>query len=470
MSQISLTAPMRSNLLSLQNIAGQQDIVQNRLATGLKVSSAIDNPSAYYTAASLSNRAADLTALLDAMSQGIQTIKSASEAIDAGIKFLEQAKAVADQALETAIPAKEWFIEQVGENGAVVETAQELLDAVNTGKETIVVYGKIEFALNERIVLKNGQKLVGTEYYTGLSARNADGSRFSQLSFSSDQDNIKAIQARDDCRVSDLDISHRQLSQSFTESVLQAYGKDIVFADLNIDFQGGQTERHGQSAVSVSGQNGNSVTLSGKINIRASGGSARGIGVFNGGSLLIDKDAEVNVQMGSFSVGGIGMWIWMQGSAVIEGKLQISNATTGIGLAAYTATANYAGNYLSVASGAELYFNNCENLLSSSRTIDSRYANSLSFENGAKIAFDGNYFTCGGYQNINADDIIFNMDAEFILNNAQFSPTGDFYFPEEMITETSADQQKLYNSVLQQYNMLIATVFIKALTCLTDKS
>ena len=40
---------MRSNLLSLQNIASQQDIVQNRLATGLKVSSAIDNPCLLYT-------------------------------------------------------------------------------------------------------------------------------------------------------------------------------------------------------------------------------------------------------------------------------------------------------------------------------------------------------------------------------------------------------------------------------------
>ena len=167
MSGISLTASMRSNLLSLQNIASQQDIVQNRLATGLKVSSAIDNPSSYYTASSLNNRAADLSALLDTMSQGIQTIKAASEAIASGTKFLEQAKAVANQALETAIPAKEWFVEQAGENGAVVETAQELLDAINSGKETIVVYGKIELT-DQTVTLKQGQKLVGTEYFTCL--------------------------------------------------------------------------------------------------------------------------------------------------------------------------------------------------------------------------------------------------------------------------------------------------------------
>ncbi len=154
---------MRSNLLSLQNIASQQDIVQNRLATGLKVSSAIDNPSSYYTASSLNNRAADLTALLDSMSQGIQTIKAASEAIASGTKFLEQAKAVANQALEKAIPDKEWFAEQ--ENVmAVVSSKEELLAAVGSGKAgNIVVYGEI--TLNDTLVLQAGQNLVGVGYY-----------------------------------------------------------------------------------------------------------------------------------------------------------------------------------------------------------------------------------------------------------------------------------------------------------------
>ena len=57
MSQITLTASMRSNLLSLQQISKQQDQTQLRLASGLKVNSALDNPSSYYTAQSLSNRA-----------------------------------------------------------------------------------------------------------------------------------------------------------------------------------------------------------------------------------------------------------------------------------------------------------------------------------------------------------------------------------------------------------------------------
>ena len=63
MSSISLSASMRSNLLSLQTISKQVDSTQNKLSTGKKVNSAIDNPSSYYTARSLTNRASDLDAL-----------------------------------------------------------------------------------------------------------------------------------------------------------------------------------------------------------------------------------------------------------------------------------------------------------------------------------------------------------------------------------------------------------------------
>jgi len=101
MSNISLTASMRSNLLSLQNTAKLMDQTQERLSTGKKVNSAIDNPSSYYTAQALTNRAGDLGALLDSMGQAISTIKAADEGIKAITSFVEQAKAVATSALDT---------------------------------------------------------------------------------------------------------------------------------------------------------------------------------------------------------------------------------------------------------------------------------------------------------------------------------------------------------------------------------
>lgn len=102
MSDISLTASMRSNLLSLQNTQSLMDTTQERLSTGKKVNSALDNPTSYYTSQSLTNRASDLSALLDSMGQGIQTIKAANEGIESITEFVQQAKSVANQARDEA--------------------------------------------------------------------------------------------------------------------------------------------------------------------------------------------------------------------------------------------------------------------------------------------------------------------------------------------------------------------------------
>ena len=103
MADISLTASMRSNLLSLQNTQSLMDMTQERLSTGKKVNSAIDNPTSYYMSRSLTNRANDLDALLDSMGQGIQTIKAANEGIESITSFVEQAKAIANTARDTTV-------------------------------------------------------------------------------------------------------------------------------------------------------------------------------------------------------------------------------------------------------------------------------------------------------------------------------------------------------------------------------
>lgn len=101
-SKISLTASMRNNLSSLQNISRSVSETQNRLSTGKKVNTAIDNPSSYYTARSLDNRAKDLNALLDSMGQAVQTIKAANEGIESAAGMLEQMRAVTEQTLTEA--------------------------------------------------------------------------------------------------------------------------------------------------------------------------------------------------------------------------------------------------------------------------------------------------------------------------------------------------------------------------------
>ena len=72
--KVALGASMRANLLSLQKTNSLLDTSQLRLSTGRKVNSALDDPRSFFTAQGLTNRAGDLSRLLDGMGQSIQTV------------------------------------------------------------------------------------------------------------------------------------------------------------------------------------------------------------------------------------------------------------------------------------------------------------------------------------------------------------------------------------------------------------
>ena len=101
-SGITLSAGVRANLLSLQNTAQLMQTTQNRLATGKKVNSALDNPLNFFSSASLSARASDLSSLLDSMSNGIQTIQAANNGITAVTSLVQQLQATVSQARSDA--------------------------------------------------------------------------------------------------------------------------------------------------------------------------------------------------------------------------------------------------------------------------------------------------------------------------------------------------------------------------------
>lgn len=102
MPDIVLSSAVRDNLLSLKQTADLQSITQTRLATGLKVNTALDNPNSFFTAQSLNDRASDLTKLLDNMGQSVQTIRAADKGITSITKLVRSAKAIANQALQTS--------------------------------------------------------------------------------------------------------------------------------------------------------------------------------------------------------------------------------------------------------------------------------------------------------------------------------------------------------------------------------
>lgn len=107
MAGITLSNAVRDNLLSLQGTAKTMSDTQNKLATGLKVRSAVDNPTSFFTAQSLNARAGDLNVLLDNAGLAVQTLKAADEGLTSLTKLVEQAKSTATQALNTKIKASE---------------------------------------------------------------------------------------------------------------------------------------------------------------------------------------------------------------------------------------------------------------------------------------------------------------------------------------------------------------------------
>src|ERR1700737_2630049 len=100
LSSIILSASVRQTLLSLQSTADLLSTTQNRLATGKKVNSALDNPTNFFTAAGLDNRASDINNLLDGIGNGVQVLQAANTGITSLQKLVDTAKSIANQVLQ----------------------------------------------------------------------------------------------------------------------------------------------------------------------------------------------------------------------------------------------------------------------------------------------------------------------------------------------------------------------------------
>jgi len=102
-NDISLTSGMRSNLLSLQDTVSLLNRTQERLSTGKKVNTALDNPVSFFASQSLNSRASKIDGLKDSMGQAIQTIEAADKGITAITSMIEQAKGIAQSAMSADV-------------------------------------------------------------------------------------------------------------------------------------------------------------------------------------------------------------------------------------------------------------------------------------------------------------------------------------------------------------------------------
>ena len=132
-TDITLSKGVRQNLLSLQNTASLLNTTQERLSTGKKVNSALDNPINFFTSAGLSSRANDLSRLLDSVGNAVQTLEAADEGISSITTLIESAQATARQALTAA--------EATVDTAAAPQTTDDLSALTATGG-TITINGE----------------------------------------------------------------------------------------------------------------------------------------------------------------------------------------------------------------------------------------------------------------------------------------------------------------------------------------
>lgn len=211
------------------------DKTQIRLSSGKKVNSAIDNASNYYQSRALTNRASDLDALLDTMGQGIQTVQAANEGIESGLAFLEQAKAVAEQALS-----------QGGASGGAGE--EDIEGTVSRPIEDFIEEG-----------------------YTAVPA-------------GADASDIEALIAGGATKLvlsEDVTLSE-SLNIGTSDVVIEGNGHKLVYNSAS-----------GGSAIVVDGAD--SIAEISNLIIEASGSDVKGIQVLNGGSVIIDNPSNIKV-------------------------------------------------------------------------------------------------------------------------------------------------------------------------------
>lgn len=102
LSDITLSSDIRSNLVNLQLTSALVGRTANRLATGKRVNSPIDDPQAFFAAQEHLSRAADLSARKDAIGEAIQTVETADQGVDGIINLIEQAKGLLASARSTS--------------------------------------------------------------------------------------------------------------------------------------------------------------------------------------------------------------------------------------------------------------------------------------------------------------------------------------------------------------------------------
>jgi len=251
MSNIVLGTATQQNLLALQNINTQLGTTQNALATGLKVSSAIDDAVKYFESQSLNDRANDLSTRKDAIDQGVSSVTTASQGITSAISILQQMQGIAqsaktETAAERAAAATQFTTLAQQLNQLLNDTSYQGLNLINSTGSVL----KLQFSQSSASTLSvKGQNLLvsksisagvlatklvtkftGSKGFSGISSLT---SKFDSV-YTALGNSISKFQAA--AQTLGSNVSFLQTRLSFTEqyiTTLQGGSSKLTVADVN---------------------------------------------------------------------------------------------------------------------------------------------------------------------------------------------------------------------------------------------
>jgi flagellin len=174
MTGIVLSASVRQNLLSLQSTASLLATTQNDLATGNKVNTALDNPTNYFTAQGLNNRASDISNLLDSIGNGVQVLQAANTGLTSLQSLVSSAQSIANQVLQSPVG----YSTKSNVTAAVIPgaTANNLLGT--TATNVTVTGTAVNNNLATPVAITAATKLVSAATSDTLATTPANGSSF----------------------------------------------------------------------------------------------------------------------------------------------------------------------------------------------------------------------------------------------------------------------------------------------------
>ncbi len=234
MNSVTLTSGMRQNLFSLQQTSKMMETTQNRLSTGKRVNSALDDPINFFAAQAHTQRASDLAIRKDEMSEAIQTIKAANNGLEGITDLIASAKSLAQSALST---------NDASERATLAGQYDEIMTQIGTLADDSGYKGTNLLDATHSVVVsfdENGDSSLtvsGTNVEDELNTT-ATSAWASEANITAD---IAALDnARDDVRTASKTLSNQlstiTIRQDFTSKMMNTLSDgaaNLVNADLN---------------------------------------------------------------------------------------------------------------------------------------------------------------------------------------------------------------------------------------------